>query len=216
MMAMSKGITFWLREENAAWDDYRVEEKPYGHFANKEDSKKLPPYQLHVYNAVLGLRDTYAREMNKPGYQVIAKELAMDVVFKPELVENWLRQPGVNPKVKTPQFKQELEAVLEKANAEATARGLARRTEAGRSTPAQREVQALERERITAEVDRFYRPIHSVMVERYGEFAASYILNEKTMTELMAGALKLDDLPYAYRKKLILSLADELGIVLPA
>jgi ribonuclease D len=215
MQAMQKGVMSWLNEENAAWDDYRAEEKPAGHFANKEDSKRLPPYQLMVYNAVLGLRDAYAKELNKPGYQVIGKELAMDVVFQPELLDNWMQQKGVHPKVKTQEFKAELKAVIEAANEEATRLGLARKNVGSHLTLAQREELAQEKERLLAIVHETYRPIFNVLLERYGEFSAAYILSEKTMLELVAGKLQLSDLPYRYRAEIIQKIAVELGIQLP-
>ncbi len=215
MQAMQKGLSAWLKEENAAWDAYRVDEKPAGHFANKEDSKKLPPFQLHVYNAVLGLRDQYAQEMNKPGYQVIPKEIAMDVVFKPEILSNWMNQKGLNPRVKTLDFKRQLQEIIDKAQTVATEKGLLKRNPGNHLSPEQREQQAKERERIAGVVDSSYRLILNVLIERYGEFAASYFLNEKTMTELVSGTMKLSELPYQYRIDLIQQIAKELSIELP-
>lgn len=216
LQAMQKGVMDWLKEENAAWDDYRVEEKPDGHFANKEDSKKLPPFQLHVYNAVLGLRDKIAQELNKPGYQIIPKELAMDVVFKPELVEDWMNQKGLNPRVKTLDFKRQLKQVIEIAQQEATERNLLKRNPGSHLSPAQRVELANERVRIAALVDSGYRKVWQVIADRYGEFTAAYFLNERTMTDLTTGAMKLEDLPYRYRGKLIEEISAELKLVLSA
>jgi len=214
-LAMERGLTFWIKEENDFWNQYRVEEKPTGHFANKEDSKKLPPYQLYVYNAVLGLRDRIASGLNKPAYQIIPKELAMDLIFKPEILDTWQSQKGIHPNVKSLEFIEELRTVLERSNEEATAAGLTKRTEAGRLSFTEREEAARERERIAQLVELNFRPIHEKIIERYGENTAAYILNEKTMTELMSSKLKLSDLPYAYRVNLIQSIASELEINLP-
>jgi hypothetical protein len=117
--------------------------------------------------------------------------------------------------VKSPEFIKELRMVLERSNDEATAAGLMKRTEAGRLTFAQREEAAKERERISQSVELHLRPIHTKIIERYGENTAAYILNEKTMTELMSSKLKLSDLPFGYRVKLIKSIASELEIHLP-
>jgi hypothetical protein len=153
--------------------------------------------------------------LNKPAYQIIPKELAMDLIFKPELLDTWQSQKGIHPNVKSPEFIKELRMVLERSNAEATAAGLMKRTEAGRLTFAEREEAAKERERIAQSVDLHLRPIHAKIIERHGENTAAYILNEKTMTELMSSKLKLSDLPFAYRVTLIQSIASELEINLP-
>jgi hypothetical protein len=92
---------------------------------------------------------------------------------------------------------------------------LSKRSASSGLAPAEREKLAHERKRLAAVVDEKYRPVLEKIAEQYGKFTASYILNEKTMTELASGRLKLESLPYIYRQELIISIAKELGISLP-
>jgi ribonuclease D len=212
VMAREKGILHWLAEENSSWNSYKMEEKQPGQFASKDDSKRIPPFQLFIYNALLGIRDRHAQRSNKPGYQVIAKEILIDLSFKPELISGWFDLKGIHPKFQTEEVKLELTRALEESRILATEMKLPKHTESSRYTPQQRAEQADERRRIADKVDVQFRPILEVITQRYGEFAASYLLNEKTMTELVSGKLRISTLPYAYRTELILGIGKDLEI----
>jgi ribonuclease D len=216
LMAEEKGILNWFVEENASWNKFKMEEKLPGQFASKDDSKRLPPFQLFIYNALLGIRDQYAQLLNKPGYQVIPKEILIDLSFRPELISGWSSLKGIHPKFQTEGVKLELTRAMEEAAALAADMKLLKYNESSRFTPQQRAEQAAERKRIADEVDVCFRPVLEVITQRYGEFAASYLLNEKTMTELASRKLRISKLPYFYRSDLILNIARDLGINLAA
>jgi hypothetical protein len=114
--------------------------------------------------------------------------------------------------VKTLDFKRQLKQVIEKAQQEATDQNLLKRNPGSHLSPVQREELANERVRIAALVDSGYRKVWQVIADRYGEFTAAYFLNERTMTDLTTGAMKLEDLPYGYRSKLIARILEELKL----
>ena len=214
MKAENLGILEFIEQENNAWNHYRVEEKREGWFVNKDDERKLPPYYLHIYNEMMGLRDSLARKLNKPGFQVAPREVLMDVTFHPEYFEKWKELEGLHPALRNRESMEAYRNAWTKGQAEAEAQKLSKKSANGGLSPMEREKLALERKRIASVVDEKYRPVLEKIADRYGKFTASYILNEKTMTELASGRLKLESLPYIYRKELILETAKELGISL--
>lgn len=213
--ALQRGVLDFIKEENNAWNYYRVEEKRQGWFVNKDDERKLPPYYLHIYNEMMGLRDSLARKLNKPGFQVVPREVLMDITFHPEFFDKWKDLEGLHPALRNRESMEAYRAAWIKGQAEADAQKLSKKSASGGLSPIEREKVALERKRLVSVVDEKYRPVLEKIAEQYGKFTASYILNEKTMTELASGRLKLESLPYIYRQELIISISKELGISLP-
>ncbi len=211
-MAEERGVLEFVKEENAAWNAYRVEEKPVGWFVNKDDERKLPPYFLHIYNEMMGLRDASARKLNKPGFQIAPREVLMDVTFHPELFEKWKELDGLHYSLRNDDSMEAYHNAWKKGKLEADQLKLSKRTNSGGASPSEREAMALERKRIAGVVDEKYRPVLEKIAEQYGKFTAAYILNEKTMTELASGRLKLEFLPYIYRQQVIIETAKKIGI----
>jgi ribonuclease D len=211
-MAAERGVSEFVQEENAAWNAYRVEEKPAGWFVNKDDERKLPPYFLHIYNEMMGLRDASARKLNKPGFQIAPREVLMDVTFHPELFEKWKELEGLHYSLRNDESMVAYQTAWKKGHLEADHLKLSKRSNSGGASPTEREAMALERKRIAGVVDQKYRPVLDKIAEQYGKFTAAYILNEKTMTELASGRLKFESLPYIYRQQLLIETAKKLGI----
>lgn len=201
--AEAKGITNWLEEENLYWDTFRMEEKSSGILYNKDDAKRLPPFQLHVYNSMLQVRDVYARELNKPGYQVIDKNLLMDIVFKPEILDHWKSQKGLHPRVKNNDVALELKAAFNQGQESAQELGLLKFKKESRLGPNERDVLKQQKVELQERVETYIRPVWNEISAIYGEHTAAYILNEKTLTALVNGELPISELPFNYRKELL-------------
>lgn len=212
--AQHPDILQFIDEENKSWDDYRAEEKRAGWFVNKDDERKLPPFQLHVYNALLAVRDRHARRLNKPGYMILSRDTAMDLCFNDALFGEWESLAGLHPSMKQRRMQEEFHLEFNKAYAEAHRLKLSRKSAGASMSQEQRELAALKRKETADKVERLYRPIQQVMAERYGQFTAAYMLNERVMSELASGQLQLHQLPFPYRAGLIREIAHSLSISL--
>jgi ribonuclease D len=200
-MAVQKGVVAWIAEENASLDFYRAEIKPNGQLYNKDDAKKLPPFQLHVYNCMLQVRDVYAKQFNKPGYQIVDKHFLIDCVFHSELLEEWTNKRGIHPKLKNKEVANEFKQALEIGVQEAEKAQLPKFKTESRLSFEEREKAKARRDELKKIVDEEIRPIWQTIADDFGENTASYILNEKTMNAIASGELKISDLPYKYRKE---------------
>lgn len=205
-------VPAFIEAENKAWDDYRVEEKRAGWFVNKDDERKLPPFQLHLYNALLAVRDRHARRLNKPGYMILARDTALDLCFNDALFQRWESLAGLHPSMKQRRMQEEFHQAFNKAYAEAHRLKLSKKSASASLSQPEREQAAAQRKETAEKVERIYRPIQHVMAERYGNFTAAYLLNERVMGELASGRMKLRDMPFAYRAELIAEIAQGLGI----
>ncbi|MEX1187983.1 MAG: ribonuclease D [Bacteroidia bacterium] len=201
--AQEKGIISWLEEENTFWDLYGAEAKPEGQLYNKDDAKKLPDFQLYVYNSLLQVRDRYAKELNKPGYQVIDKHLLMDVVFHPEILDDWMKRRGLHPRVKTQDVADELSDALLKSSGEAEKLELLKFKPTSRVSFEEREKLKLEKEHLKEESARQWESLKSEIIEKLGENALAYIFPDKTLLALTSGEMLFEEIPFNYRQELI-------------
>jgi ribonuclease D len=206
----SKVLPF-IESENQALDTFKVDAKPEGWLVPKSDEKKFPPYYLYIYNAMLVERDQRARTLNKPGYMLIAKEILVDLVFKPELFEQWDGFRGLHPSLRNYAAKRAFKEAYNKAQAHAEQKQLSKYPESYALTPSEKRKRWEERTQNEARVETFLRPIADEWGRRYGKFAAAYMLNERVMLEVASGKINL---VFPYREALLKQTAHELNIEL--
>jgi ribonuclease D len=203
--AQEKQVLAWIEEENQYWDVYQPEAKPNGQLYNKDDAKKLPDYQLYVYNSLLQVRDKYAEELNKPGYQVVDKHLLMDVVFHPEILDEWHQKKGLHPRVRNQEVADEFKSALEKSSGEAEDKKLLKYKPSSRVSFEERERLKKEKDLLKDRAEVEWKGLRDYICDKLGEDALAYIFPEKTLLALSAGEIQIEDIPFAYRKQLLLS-----------
>lgn len=205
-------IEHWIEEENKFWDIFRVEKKGEGQLTNKDDAKKLPPFQLFVLNELLKVRDKYAMKFNKPGFYMVPKEILSDGIFDQEIFKNWKHQLGIYHALQNDTVKNEFLLALNNAQEKAEALNLKKRKENSFLSLDERIELSNQRKLIDELVNEKFRPVHHEITTKYGENTAMYILNEKTMLELASKKITIDELPFTYRTELIRSIMNEKGI----
>jgi len=205
------GIEHWIDEENKFWDSFRVEKKGEGQLTNKDDAKKLPPFQLYVLNELLKVRDKYALKFNKPGFYMVSKETLSDAIFDEEIFKNWKKQQGVYPALQNDNVKEEFFNAFKNAQEQANNLKLKKRKDSSFLLLVERIELSNQRKLMDELVNEKFRPVHLEIIEKYGENTAMYILNEKTMLELATKKISIDELPFNYRKELIKSIMHEKG-----
>jgi ribonuclease D len=210
--ANKKAMEHIVQEENAAWDTFKPEPRREGWYVNKDDEKKYPPYYLHIFNVLMGLRDKQAQQLNKPGYMLVAKEILADLAFREEVSQQWMQQRNMHPSLRNTKSANEYKTLRNKAASEAEALGLSRKSNVARRSDAEKRMLYEQRRKASDYVESHLRPIQEELIHRFGQYSGSYMLNERTMADLASGKLFLDQLPFAYRINLIREIAAELNI----
>ncbi|MFN5319026.1 MAG: hypothetical protein ACK5CY_09325 [Bacteroidia bacterium] len=207
--ARKSEVGSFIENENRALDAFKVEAKPEGWLVPKSDEKKFPPFQLYLYNALLVERDQRARGLNKPGYMLVAKEILVDLVFKPELFEEWDGFKGLHPSLRNTAAKHAFKEAFDRAQKEAAQKQLSKYPENYALSPVEKRKRWEERTQKEERVEKYLRPIVDEWGRRYGKFAATYMLNERMMLEMASGKLNLG---FPYREALLMQTAHELKI----
>ena len=212
--ASEKGIASYVDEENASWDIFKPEPRREGWFVNKDDEKKYPPYYLHIFNALMGLRDKQAQQMNKPGYMLVAKEILADLAFREEVSQQWMHQRSMHPSLRNQKSALLYKELRNTAAAEAQMLELSKKSQAANRTDAEKRELYEQRKVASDFIESHLRPIQNELIRRFGQFAGNYMLNERSMNDLAAKKMQLTQVPFQYRIALISEIATSLGIEL--
>lgn len=180
-------------------------------FLKPADFYHLSPREQFIANELLRYRDSLARTMNKPPYQVLNEDLVKELAAGTRTPESLVQATGVHPRLKNSRFAAQLQEQLENAKRAATAQNLSsqkqRRPKPGPFPPAGLRRSASDRETIFA-------PIKQALEQRFGSHAARYLLSNKAVNSLLNGSVSLPDLQPAYRQGLIRDIAAAAGISL--
>lgn len=210
--AKQKGILPWLNEENEFLDTFAPDEKSPDDFLNRKDKESFSEQTLFALNELLKYAHALGKKINKPVGWLISKDLLMDLIRQRISIQEISGLKGLHPQFKSPDFKQHYEKVMQ----EADRKGLSKKSQNPKPSFEQR--QETQRQKSLAETVKVntFHPIKKVISERYGEFAAEFILGESLIGQLAMKKNRLSGLKMKYRMELISSVARELGIDLSA
>lgn len=200
-------MPFVLEEQEAlSTTIYSAESKDL--FIKAAEASRLSPYDLHVLNGLFVFRDELARELNRPAFQVMPEDL-LRALFSGEVTANEVPfRQGVYGRFRHAQFGQQIanriKALKEEAEQLNLSNKLAPRPRSGNRQWTRQALQEMH--------ERFFTPIQQGLEARFGTFAARYLLSNSMVTKLLRGHIRLNEIPLAYKRKLIMELAAKQGI----
>ncbi len=208
--AQSKNVSDWIEEENSTYDELDYTGLTNNNFIKEKDKDDLTEHEWYIFRKLLEFREETARQFNKPSYQVLKKELLVDIIRQKNSLQNWTEKRGIFRGIKNKSYKNQLQDLLEKSRREAGELGLSKTAPADKPLPpeelaAERE----ERSKINRLKQKLFKPIKVRIAEDYGKETASYILSNRIMANLIAG--DIDELEN-YKRSLIINYAKELGL----
>ncbi|TVR39682.1 MAG: ribonuclease D [Cryomorphaceae bacterium] len=204
------GIRDWIEEENERLNTVSFADLPESVAFRKKDMAGLSEFTWHVLKALLEFREEVAKSVNRPSFQVIHKDLLAAIAVDPSALKQWSNTRMVHRAAHNPDVKKRVEEVLEQARAEAHSLGLSLGKPAiPKLSPEEykrfREQRDM-REKIKRDV---FTPVKSRLVEQYGEHAATFMLSNRAIDDLLIG--NGERLP-EYRRHLLTQIGDDLGL----
>lgn len=95
-----KGRLKWHEEECLALEDIRYRKKEQPHL-DIQRANRLNRRQAHVLKYLYELRDSLARDLDKPAYYIIPNAKLIELAAQPPSnIKGWTELKGVNPRVK--------------------------------------------------------------------------------------------------------------------
>jgi ribonuclease D len=194
-LAEYRGILDWLDEENQMWSKYRSEEKKS--LVSKKDASRLSDFEAHCYNELLMLRDTYAKEVDKPGHFIIPKEVLIDMCLTRNLHSPVVLKSrrDVHRIVRKVAVERKFAEVLREARKVASELKL--NTEfKGKSGNDLSD----EEKRIVTKSE--FMHLQENLCKIYGNITASYILPNRLVIDLATKRLNIENIEFKYKRKL--------------
>lgn len=180
-------------------------------FLKPADQYNLSPYEQYITGGLLRFRDSLARSINRPAYQVMDEEMVRSLAAGTRRPQSIMESTGVHPRFKNSHFITQLSRHLEQLGNEADVMNLSSdKQNQPKRTPA--EWEAIRK----ASVDRdaVFAPIQQALVQQFGNHAAKFMLSNKVVNSLLKGTISLADIKPLYRQNLIRSIAAATGLSL--
>ncbi|WP_107037339.1 ribonuclease D [Brumimicrobium mesophilum] len=202
----------WFVEEMEAFEKYDWSGGDKVAYLTKKDQKLLSLREWIRFEKIMDYREELGAFLSRPTYKVMDKKIALTLASSPEKVKDWANMKGLHPKLKTPKFQSDVEALLEEAEMEIQENKI---TMGQSSIPPMSNEQRLtmnkRRNRIESVKENFFKPIKEEIKEELGENYSNYFLSNRKMVEYVGREQVL--LPY--QKEIILNTAKKLNLELP-
>jgi ribonuclease D len=208
--ARDKKITDWIEEENALFNSLDYAGLDDNQYLKEKDKNDMSEVEWHLYQILIEFREETAKKWDKPSYQILHKNLLKEIVKDRQILRTWTDKKGIFKGIKTDAFKKQLVHILKAGIQEARELGLSENRPAEKPLCKKEIEQEQEmRNKINRVKKEYFVPIKNKIAEDYGKEAASFILSNRIITNMITG--NVDNLE-CYKKNLISEYANELNL----
>lgn len=209
-LAQEKGIRDWIREENEFLENQDFADVSNNELYRSKDKMGHSEYSWYVLEALLNFREKLAEEINRPSYQIFHKDFLNELSKNPDAIEQWETTSGIHRTYKNEKTLRQLKSVLFEAHQAAIAKKL---SASDLAVPRLDVEELRERRRESARLESIkqsvFVPVKKKLIEEYGENAATFMLSNRAITEILSGNKHL---LRSYKRELLLRYGAELNI----
>ena len=201
--AKSKGLMPLVASEQLFLAQKRIEAPDENVFLKPADVRGLSPWQQHLLHALLAERDAIARSRNKPSFQIAdAAQLRTLVADEEGMSPESALYKSLQKPYNTPEYSTRLLEIYANALREAQDRKLST------STPRRQRNNDYNQ----ADKDVLFAPVQAALADKFGTFAARFLMSNGAVTDLLHHKKTLSTLGSEMRKEEILAAAKKLGL----
>lgn len=205
-----KEVFDWLKEENESYESIDYSDLNHNDYIKEKDKSDLSEYDWFLFSELMARREDFARDLNRPSYKIIDKNLIYELVVDPKKFERWSNLKGIHPKLKTKEMGEEFGRVYSEASEKANDLKISKTSKASETLSRNEYLdyrrQKSENERLK---QRYFNPIQEEIANRYGKNVQTFVLANKQCLQIIEGD-KERLLPY--KVKLIKEIALDLEI----
>lgn len=205
--------TDWFAEEMQAAENTTYVWEQKTDYVKKTDRTEFSEFDLFVLTELFKFRDGAAKKINKPTYQVFNDDFVRELVRKPEQLTHWPTLRGIIHYLKNEEFRDRIQTAYQAIKQSAIEQNLSTDPTAKKRNPnndwAEKERQ---REELKIAKEKIFAPIKAKIAQKYGDFVANSTLSNHVMNDLVAQTLKIKDFKTNYKKQILTTAAQELGI----
>lgn len=208
--AREKGILSWIQEENEFLENQDFAGTSNNELFRTKDKMGHSEYSWYVLEALLNFRENLAKEINRPSYQIFHKDFLNELSQDPDAINKWDATPGIHRSMKNDHVKRQLKAVVLEAHHAAHEKKLSESSlEVPRLSPEELRERRRESTRVENIKQSVFVPIKQRIIQDYGENAATFMLSNRAIMELLSGNKSL---LRNYKRDLLLKYGRELNL----
>lgn len=199
-LVVERGVQHWVQDENDDWAAFRYEAKATTRLSAAKEERSLSPFQLHIYNALLGVREKYAEKLKKPPHFIIPKEPLFDSAKNYQTVRDMKLEKvsGAHKILGQEHVQRDFQRVFRSSKAQATELQLSRVVEREENVN-------------TVQLEK-YMSLKKYVADKYGANTANFILPRPILRGLANNHSHVEEITQPYRRELVRSLQKELNI----
>ncbi len=201
-----KGLLQLAEEDIAVQAQWRYDETPAYPFVKPADYSRYSPYDLHVFNGMMGLRDALAQKLNRPLHFVAPEKLMKEAVLEANDLSLLWQDRAVHAATKKPANMAAWQKRLTALHEEAKERLLSKQLLGnGR-------IKGMSFAELRSYEKDIFGPIQKALEQRFGTFTARYILSNRIVSSIIKGETSLEGLHHPLKLQLIQKEASDLQI----
>lgn len=205
-----KDIEDWVAQENAFLDSLSFADVSNNELYRTKDKLGLSEYTWFVLKRLFEFRDELAKKVNRPSYQIIHKDYLAELANDRAALGKWESMSGIHRAVKNNSTRAQLEQVLAIAHREAEAANKSKTALAvPRPDPEESRKRRAEKAKMEQVKSQVFAPIKKRLIEDYGEHAATFMLSNRNIIDLISGD---DSALRNYKRRLLLKYGEEVGV----
>ncbi len=208
--SVRKNINLWIEQENQEFDDLDFADLNDKTYIREEDKNSFSEYEWYLFCQILELREAIAKKHNRPSFQIIKKEKLEKFVQNGHSFKEIQASASLYRGLDSEKFWRELRTTLERSQVEATKLNLSNKKPAEPKPTEQERIDIRQKKhRLHQQINQYLKPIKEKIAETYGKQAASYLLSNRIMKELIEGSQSVTK---PYKRDLFIETAQELNL----
>ena len=205
--AEARGLMPFVLEEQAVLSTNIFKPEAKTSFLKQNDLRYLSPRDQHVLNELFLYRDDLAKKMRKPAYQVMDESVLRAIASGEMRPVDLLDESRFHRSLKQDRFIKEFSARLKEIQKQSHELSDEKPRREQLSQEQHRAMEIINRDKI-----KKFAPVQEVLAERFGTFAARYILSNVAVSNILNKTTTIATMKHRYRADLIKNIASELGI----
>lgn len=211
--AKEKQVFDFIQEEFEMLNHTTYKEVLKENFLKGDDIEYLSEYNSFLLNELLRFQDSIAKKLNKPPHQLIEYNVMKDLVLDKIKLENWLSLKGIIWRLKTEEFKIELENKIKELKIIAKEKNLSKKKPKKLFPTKEKKIEGKKlREEFDIIKENKFIPIKNEIANLYGVNCSKYILSDKNIDRIIKRSLKIHEIKPHYKEKLLKEISKKLKI----
>ena len=200
----------WFNEEMAHLNNFTfLEEKKDP--ISRDDRKAFSVVELFILRGLLEFRESVAKNLNRPVYQIFKDDYAREIVREPLILRDWPSNKQSLTNLRNLDFQHRIQDEYYHLKKEAETYDFSKNPDVQPRQDGELRMTPQKRQENELKYLAVFKPLKDSLSEDYNVFIANNVLSRDTAMQLIGKYKKIADILPTYKQKLILDTASKIG-----